>query len=94
MTSSLRSVDAASCTRLADDGFAFLDGELSPAAAADVTIHLARCPRCRARVAAEERLLARVRRVASTIEAPSGLRARIAALLAAWTAPIAERVAE
>lgn len=92
MTSSLGSVDAASCRRVADDAFAFLDGELAPSAAADVTIHLARCPRCRARVAREERLLARVRRSARLDEAPPALRARVAALLAAWSAPLAERL--
>jgi len=91
MTFSLGSVDAAWCDRVADDAFAFLDGELAPSAAADVTIHLARCPRCRALVARDERSLARVRRAARLDEAPPPLRARVAALLAAWSAPLAER---
>jgi len=84
------------CMSVGQDVFAFVDGELTPAAAADVTIHLARCDACRVRAVAAERLVARLRRAARTDAlpaAPPALRSHVEAMLAAWR-PVPRAAAE
>lgn len=72
------------CARLAADAFAFVDGELPLAAAADVTLHVAGCAGCRSRVVAAERLVRRVRATRERIVAPPTLHARAKAMFASW----------
>ena len=61
---------------------AFIDGELSPAALADVEVHLQTCPACSAHALARMQLKHSVRAAANAFQPSPEFRARIAAQVA------------
>jgi hypothetical protein len=75
------SSECAAHTRMLDP---YVDGELSPGHASDMTTHVLRCPVCKEGVAFARALKMSLRRTAATASraAPPSLRSRVASLLA------------